>query len=283
MDIQEYLDHPAVSRSELMVIDRSPKHYWWQYISDKSEQISSEHLEFGRAFHTLVLEPQLMSEAIAVIPDGKRRPTKAQLNAKNPSDSTVLQIEWWERFDEENEGKAIIKEDKLEDMLAMAEVIRSDPAASEILKTVELNEEVFFFGHNGRKFKVRIDGLGGAAIDIKTTKDASERSFANSIVSYGYDVQAYMIMEALRQNGKSVDSFVIVAQEKEAPYAVSCYEIGSTFLETGKAKFERLAALLKKCTESRTWPSYFEGRHVIEAPEWYEDKELDNEIITEGF
>src|SRR3546814_8878287 len=60
--------------------------------------------------------------------------------------------------------------------------------------------------------------------DLKTTDDASERGFGRSVVNYGYDITHAHYCEGARACGEPVDKYLIVAQEKKAPYLAAVYE-----------------------------------------------------------
>ena len=69
----EYRSHPAISKSDLFKITKSPLHFKWAMENRERETPS---LIFGRACHKYVLEKESFYKEFAVMPDINRR-TKA--------------------------------------------------------------------------------------------------------------------------------------------------------------------------------------------------------------
>src|SRR3546814_17531404 len=61
--------------------------------------------------------------------------------------------------------------------------------------------------------------------DLKTTDDASERGFGRSVVNYGYDITHAHYCEGARACGEPGDKYLIVSQEKKAPYLAAVYAL----------------------------------------------------------
>ena len=87
----------GISKSGLDLIARSPLHYFAKYRSpDRERDEPTEAMKLGTAVHSAVLEPESFASDYIVVPaDAPRRPTTVQLNAKKPSDDTVIAIEWF--------------------------------------------------------------------------------------------------------------------------------------------------------------------------------------------
>jgi hypothetical protein len=79
MDNAEYHAHPAISKSHLDLIARSPLHYWARYIDEnRVAQEATPAMRLGTALHTHVLELDSWDKDIAVSPFGIDRRTKAR-------------------------------------------------------------------------------------------------------------------------------------------------------------------------------------------------------------
>jgi hypothetical protein len=77
---EEYhADTSAISKSGLDLVHRSPAHYYAAKLDPDrpAEKKDTPALRFGRAFHTLVLEPDLFFQEYAVLPEKVDRRTKA--------------------------------------------------------------------------------------------------------------------------------------------------------------------------------------------------------------
>ena len=286
MSNAEYQKHPAISRSMLKELYESPKKYHYKYLSGDYEDGDSHALDIGTAYHLLILEPENFADVIAIAPDDKKKPTKAQINAKNPSDSTLLLIEWWDNFNAANEGKVILKEKDIDEIKAMAKAMRSTPEAQKILAQKGLIEPVVTWKDEdtGLDIKVKMDFVWldrTIAVDLKSTADCSEDSFSRSIAKYGYDLQAYMQTEAVRRlEGKPPEAFIFATQEKKPPYETAFYVADADMIEAGRVKFKYLTRTLKECLDNNVWPSKVRGLKSIGLPVWEQKKvdELRGEI-----
>ena len=94
----EYDQIPAVRRSALWEIRKSPAHYKWA-VENPSEDTPA--LKMGRAIHMAVLQPEEFPDTYAVMPDGIDRRTKEGKAA-------------WAAWCEENDGKEVLTKEELE-------------------------------------------------------------------------------------------------------------------------------------------------------------------------
>lgn len=262
----DYHAHKAASRTVLMELQRSPKKYHYKYLSGEYEDEDTTALKIGSAFHTLILEPEDFSKKAVIVPDGKRRPTKSQINAKNPSDSTLLQIEWWKKFDEEHDGKAYLSQADADNLKGMAAAIRSEPAAQRLLGKKGLIEPSIFWTDEdtGIECKVKLDFVPTDyefVFDAKTTADVSADKFRRSLGEYGYDLQAYMNMEAVFQlTGERPDAFFFGCVEKKPPFDTGFYMADDDVIRSGEVKFRYLLRKLAKCRLNDHYPSNGDGK-----------------------
>ena len=58
-NLEYHLDTTRISKSGLDLIQKSPAHYYYRYLSGQHEERSSKALEIGSAVHAAVLEPEL--------------------------------------------------------------------------------------------------------------------------------------------------------------------------------------------------------------------------------
>lgn len=274
MSNEEYHAHKAVSRSKLMTLAQSPKKYWYKYLSGEAEEENTDALRIGSAFHTLVLEPEKFSEKAVILPDDKRRPTKAQINAKSPSDSTRLLIDWWEQFDAENAGKIYIKDNELADLKAMAKSLRDTKEAQKILARKGMIEPSIFWQDydTGIDVKAKLDFLWQdkkAIVDVKTTSCVDKNSFEKSVGAYGYDLQAFMCMKAVEMlTGSAPELFIFACVEKKPPYETAFYFASDEMLAAGKVKYRYLLNLLRNCRTNDYYPPKQQGLSRINLKPW---------------
>jgi len=272
----EYHKKPAVSRSQLMELQKSPKKYWWKYLSGEAEEEKSDALDLGTAFHTLILEPSDFGKTIAIVPDDIKNPTTAQINAKEPkTDSTRLLLEWWDNFIEQNENKIMLRQKDINNLQRMAKSIREEPAAQIILGQKGIIEPSVFWTdeETGLQIKSRPDFItadGKICVDVKTTKSVGLDDFQKSIVNYGYDLQAFMCMEACRRYfGYSPEAFIFVVCEKDEPHDTAFYLADEYVLRRGEMLYRNLLDKLKQCQDADKWPSAGGGAiEPISLPKW---------------
>lgn len=267
MPHEEYIAHKAVSRSGLTELLRSPQHYWWKYLSGQAEREDTTALRLGTAFHTLLLQPSLFSE-VAMVWSGKPRNTKEGKDEYAAAEA-------------QSNGKLLIKQADFEHLQAMARSILAQPAAKKIIDASGKIEASFFYTdmNTGVEAKARPDFWreDGIVVDLKTTNDASEAQFQRSIVDYGYDIQAFMQMEAIeRVTGTRPQSFVFICVEKDPPYAVAFYTASPDLLRCGEYRYHNLMSKYAQCMKSGQWPGYGSLIRPISVPDWFV-KRLDNE------
>jgi hypothetical protein len=166
MDNADYHAHPAISKSHLDLIARSPLHYWARYIDEnRVPQEATPAMRLGTALHTHVLELDSWDKDIAVSPFGIDRRTKAGK-------------EMWAAFEADSKGKTLITSDDAEQVMAMGRAVHSHPAAAMLLNLPGKAETSHFYSDPvlGLELKCRPDWLtndGKIVVDLKTTDDAS--------------------------------------------------------------------------------------------------------------
>lgn len=254
ISIEEYHGGPGVSRSSLMEIGKSPLHYWHKSINPNREKrepvsmVEKRHaLDFGNALHTFVLEQSQYFNRYHILPECNR-------TTRFGKEVYLASIHL------AKEKKAqLISEDAHKTILSMNQSIEQHPAAPALIQDAFYEKSLFWTDEEtGILCKVRPDIWHQNFIcDLKTAQSGSENDFKRSIYAFGYHVQAGMIHEALKNvTGVNMKSFLFVVVEKEAPFAVSVYQLDENALEQGIIEFKKLLRKLKECTDNNSWPSY---------------------------
>lgn len=244
-----YDELPAVRRSDLWEMRKSPAHYL--YAATHTQEPTAA-LIFGTAAHKYILEPDDFWEVYALAPNVDRR-TKAGK-------------EEWARFMES--GKDPIKQDDLDTIMAMDEAIRSHKTASALLKTGRHEIPITWKdAETAELCKCRPDCLteyNGEKyiVDYKTTTSCEDGAFERSCRYYGYKLQAAMYSEGVFNNELEHYRFAFVAQEKTPPYAVRVYFCDDGFVDEGMDIFRELIRKYHKCKEADSWPGY-EDKELI--------------------
>lgn len=245
MTEQEYRTHPAISRSELFKIGKSPLHFKWERDNPPK---ATPALIFGQAFHKFVLEPDGFMDEFAVAPNIDRR-TKAGR-------------EEYAAFLSASEWKAIVPPDDVDTILGMAAALHDNDYAKLLIE--KSRHEVPFFWTDemtGEECKCRPDILFEMddvciIADLKTTMSGDTESFSRSLVKYGYDLQAYMYCEGVKANTGKEYQFVFVAIEKDPPYAVNVMTADKYIMMRGEALFREYIGIYHECKQTGNWWSY---------------------------
>lgn len=225
---------------------------------------STPALAFGTLVHTVVLEPDLATESYAIAPKVDRR-TKAGKQE-------------WEDFVTVHADKTPVTDEDWNKAWAMRDKILAHPSAAQILKRKNAKVEhaaIWADEETGLSCKAKIDffapGVGKQKpiiADLKTTMDASPRSFAKSIASFHYHMQQAFYQDGVAQCENRHCRFVFIAVEKDPPYAVGVYELGDEAAEAGRKMYRKLLREWKTCVRSGTVPGYGDGVETLDLPEW---------------
>lgn len=240
-----YNDIPAVRRSALWEMRKSPAHYKYMVEHPPKETAA---LLFGTAAHKYILETDEFWEDYALAPEVDRR-TKAGKEA-------------WANHLLELEGKSSISISDYTTIQEMNESILNNPTAKELLKTGIHEVPIQWMDpvteepckcrpdcltvYNGEKY----------IVDYKTTTSCEEGHFERSCRYYGYKLQAAMYTEGLFQSFFEPYKFAFVAQEKNPPYAVRVYFCDQGFIDEGMDIYRDLMGKYHKCRITGFWPGY---------------------------
>lgn len=258
----DYHRHPAVSKSQLDLIARSPLHYWARYVDPKRvEPEPTQAMILGSALHTHVLELDTWDERYIAAPDGIDRRTKAGKEA-------------WAAFEADAAGRQVLSRADADLIQHMGVAVYSHPAAAMLLNLPGQAETTHMWidASTGLECKCRPDWLtrdGSLVVDLKTTEDASPAGFRKSISSWRYHVQAAWYLHGLEQaTGRRPDQFIFVCVEKKPPHAVAVYATDSEMIGAGYETAMRDLQLLADCKKADNWPSYSDQVEMIGLPGW---------------
>lgn len=241
--MNQYDNIPAVRRSDLWELRKSPAHYLYK-VTHPEEPTAA--LLFGTAAHKYILEPDTFWDDYIEMPKIDRR-TKAGK-------------EEYQRILES--GKTPISTDDLAVIRDMDAQIEAHPVAAALLKTgrhevpIEWTDE-----KTGEKCKCRPDVITEFdgedwIVDYKTTTSCMGGAFEKACNLYGYKLQAGMYSEGVFCSTFNDCRFAFVAQEKTPPYAVRVYTCDEGFRLEGQDMFHELIGILHECKESGEWPGY---------------------------
>jgi len=257
MTMAEYQAHPAVSRSYLVDILKSPAH---AQAAKANRGAPTKAMIIGSATHTVILEPWEFDKEFCIADiDGRTREGRnllADLKARGISPVTTEQME-------------MIK--------AMDLSVRNHKSAFRLLQTGYAEESIFWIDkETGIQCKARTDFRrdDGIIPDLKTCLDASPEAFQRTLLDRNYHVQAAMYLDGLNENNIVAEVFVFIAVEKEPPFAVGVYVLDNDFVEIGRQQYKKALQILAQCIKDKKYPAYSEDIVELKPPMWALTKEI---------
>jgi len=276
--------------------EKSPAHAKAQ-LDDDDEPTRAQ--KFGTALHSAVFTPDLFDLSFGVKDrcagvkgDGDR----CAYDGKSPwivEDEEQEIIQWFcgthapEPGDEVDSGVAVSEAEievlstgQMEKIQTIRNRIFEHKAGARILSLPGREELTILWTHTatGVECKSRVDrlfrhpNLGYVAVDLKTTRCArpgtTPGDFGYDAAKYGYDRQAAFYLEALAEAGIPTDYFLILAVEKQPPYAVVPYLVGHESLEPGRAEMLSALRTFRQCQVEGQWPDYTSTIVTLDLPHW---------------
>mgnify|MGYP000756144980 CR=1 FL=1 len=261
MTNEEYRAAEGVSRSELFRLTVSPLHFRYEQEHPKSK---TPALQFGSAFHKLVLEPDTFSQEFAVLSICDRRTKEGKA--------------LFAEFEENCGDKAVVTAEEYEQICSMRDSVMGNPYARLLLRGEV--EQSFFWDDEltGERCKCRPDVLtevdgDGIIVDLKSCVAADSDSFMRDCVKYGYDLQVAMYRQGVYANTGKWCEFVFIAVEKEPPYAVNLLQANDLVIRRGEDLFRELIGKYHHCKTTGNWYGYngFSGMiNNLSLPRWME-------------
>ena len=251
MTEKQYNQIPAVRRSDLILLRRSPEHLEYAKSLAGHEEPTPAQI-FGTAMHAAILEPERFNQEYAVAPLVDKR-TKAGK-------------EEWAAFVAENEGKTVISREDYDQIFAMKIQLMKSDKVLELLHGEHEKTYVWKDEETGEECKIRLDCLTKwdgrpVIVDYKTVSSCEDGVFERECRRYGYKIQAGMYTEglAVATDFMTDAGFMFICQEKTPPYAVRIYQCDPGFIEQGNRQFHELLRYYHQCRESGEWPGYADG------------------------
>lgn len=270
MPAEQYHAIDAMSASAMKHLARSPWHY-----KHRQPITPTKPMLQGTLAHCAILEPDALAQRYVVVPgDAPRRPTKAQLNAKNPSPDSVSAMAWWQAFNDSAAGREIVSAEDYATTMAQIEAVRACPVLSKLFATGQGEVSVFWIDEEtGIYCKARpdwvhiVDDQTVKLVDLKSTADESPSGFGRAAARMGYHLQAAHYAEGFAQaTGYTVEQFMFAAVSNSAPVLAVPYvltdEIEAQAIDERRELLERLAW----CRAHDQWPHYGEGVQPLDFP-----------------
>jgi len=264
MSNADYHSLPSVSSSQLKTILRSPAHYHAAYLAGAPRKEPTASMVLGSLTHTLFLEPEKFGSEYIIAPKWDARTTEGKAIRA--------------AFIDAAEGKTVIDAEQLATAQAMACALCGHQI-HEAMTGGHAEASIFWADEQtGLACRIRPDyhiapcdmWPSGLILDVKSTDDARAEVFARTCVNFGYDLSAAMYCDGFQQHYGTDEPplFLLLVVERDAPYAVACYECSPEMLDKGNEKYRRAMRLLADSTASGEWPAYDEGIQLLNLPKW---------------
>jgi hypothetical protein len=269
-----------LSRSALMDYDKSPYTYWANHINpERPRKNSTPQMEFGTAFHTLILEPELFEKSYILPPMVEALPkvgllrdlgreafeTQKQIREKQ----AALNAEIMGEFELKSLGKKILAIDDYNLLMAMKAKLESNEKAMQLIRDARIENSFFWQDeHSGMLLKARPDILHeNMIVDLKTCSDASPRAYQAEMVRYGYHVQGAMIRDAVEAiEGRRINNVINICVETKYPHNMGIYIIDEFAIDEGQVKYKNILLDIKNAIGHNEYQDY--GIQTIGLPKW---------------
>ena len=262
----QYHASQTIGSSDLKKVLRSPAHYAVsrpELNPNWIPQVETDALRIGKAYHAMILEPASFVTRFAIWRGADRR-------------TKVGKAEYAELLTQ-NAGKTILSAEEYAKLSAMREVALANPTVAGVLQAGA--SEVSFVWtdpETGVRCKCRPDWYRSDLLiaDLKSTRDAGLSSFSRDMVSYGYYISAaHYLMGYEQVIGESLDgNFLLIAQEKDPPYAIGSYAIADAALSRGRVKVQQALQRIARCRQRGQWEGYDTQVQTITLPGWAFDE-----------
>lgn len=278
MKASEYFSTKAISASFLKSCSFSA-HAGWKFLNEPNFQ--SDAMAFGSAVHTAILEPHLFNEQYCVEPlhapkkltsaqeeafkkfPDLEKPTKAQVTANEES---IKKLAFWNEFNLINKDKTLLSNDEFFKISKIKENCLAIPAVKTALDTFE-KEKSILWKSSGMDFKARLDLVdesGGVVIDLKTTRDASERGFLRQLLELRYDIQLFHYLSSV--SGSAAYAIAVETETCE----VALYDLTDIVMsDFTKKRYTKALEVALEVMEMKECPNKFPNEIVsLKLPNW---------------
>lgn len=254
--VHESLYHagPAISRSRLMDIARSPAHF-----KAAAPVKTSREMMVGSATHRLLLESDTFGAHYHVL-----KKSLGDGRSKAAKDGLALAVE-------EAQGREVLTFEEGEQIWGMADALHAHKTAFALLSMPGHREVSLYWNQDGVLCRARPDlmSMDDVMVDLKTTYDASPSEFQRSLAQRKYHWQpGFYGLGYETLTARPLQHFVFVVAEREPPHGVAVYRVEDVDVAQGRR--EVLAALEQygRCLREDVWGGYPDRVMDIGLPAW---------------
>jgi exodeoxyribonuclease VIII len=217
------------------------------------ERKESTTFDFGTAVHMAMLEPEKISNIIRG-PDDRRGK------------------KWTDIVDNLLPYEVVLTGNDYDAVMNCVDVLMNDKDVYHLFKNGGEREVSVFKTIMDVRCKIRPDFYStehNLIVDLKTCASASPKAFMNSVLAYGYHIQAayyQLVWNQYHDIDMQSLNFIFVAVEKTPPYAVGVYELDKNAMNEGMAIVDKYLSYPIK--ENRTNNRYTDGIQLLSLPSY---------------
>ena len=264
---ETYQSWPAVNFSTLKEIRKTASKC--KYAIDHPREMT-DAMKNGQALHVATLEPGRFDGMFHICPpaDGRTKEGKETLTYHSQLAAQEKKIMLRQGFKDDD-----AKFEAIAAYRGMAAAIHRSKAASMLLQGQGQNEVSGLYRdeETGLWCKFRCDRIVdslGYIVEIKSTRDASEWSFAKDVHSMAYHAQAASYIRGVQKITGKKYGHVIIAVESEPPYDVAVYYLDDQGLQTGLLNYTAWLARYAECLNKNQWPGYPDQLMPLSLPSY---------------
>ncbi len=225
-------------------------------------EVSKPDFNIGRACHALVLGEPEFNRYFIISPYDEFRTKEARA---------------WR----DEQTRTVVKAELFETILAMADAQRRSPQVARAFADGEPEQSLIWLdAETGIYVKSRPDWLPHAperrpVVDDKTCRSIEPRKMGIDVFSYGYHVQAALIIDGVRAVlGVDPMGVAHVCQEKAAPYLAELRMFDVEQIDYGRREYRRALRLFAECWERHlagkpmrtAWPGFTTEPRFFDTP-----------------
>lgn len=267
----------------------------FHYFANHPDTKDTKAFQFGRAFHSLLLEPDEFQNLYRVMDADTCEKIFHEIKSagyKSKSKAQYMQCESYKEMSEtgargftssaaykawiaDDPDREVISAEDHESMRRMVIALMNNPDVAETLEGTNLKdcEATALWAYkipSGVEFqlKARFDILcvDDALIDAKTCRTVSWRRFRGDVDRFGYDIQAAFYLDAAKAVGHERKRFGFLAQEKTPPFLNCIHWMPDDWVKYARRKYRTTLSEIAENIRLNDWPN--PPSTVLEPPEY---------------
>lgn len=174
----------------------------------------------------------------------------------------------WDAFADEHAGELILNSRELAEATAIANAIRADKLACDLLFAPGVAiEQRLDWDWNGRSFRSTPDAATRTTcVDLKCLRSAEPSKVMWQSLKMFYHAQAALYRHALNTKGCRIQDNYLVVVENKAPYPVTVMRFSDTAIDFGNRSVALWMEQLRACEAANSYPGYVQSIVDLELP-----------------